>query len=76
MLCKCFVIGKFNGINIWLNNIVIYIKICLIFYNVYFFIMFLCRFLVKYLIFMKLLKKFVKEKVLLWLVVCLVLFDF
>lgn len=76
VLCKRLVTGKLNGINIWLNNIVIQIKTCLIFHNVHFFIMFLCRFSVKHLIFMKLLKKPAKEKALLRSAVCLVLLDF
>lgn len=75
VLCKRLVTGKLNGINIWLNNIVIQIKTCLIFHNVHFFIMFWCRFLVKHLIFMKLLKKPAKEKALLRSAVCLVLLD-
>lgn len=36
VLCKRLVTGKLNGINIWLNNIVIQIKTCLIFHNVHF----------------------------------------
>lgn len=76
VLCKRLVTGKLNGINSWLNNIVIQIKTCLIFHNVHFFIMFWCRFSVKHLIFMKLLKKPAKEKALPRSSVCLVLLDF
>lgn len=76
VLCKRLVTGKLNGINIWLNNIVIQIKTCLIFHNVHLFIMFWCRFLVKHLIFMKLLKKPAKENALIRSAVCLVLLDF